>query len=98
AAGAYGVLRWYPRAEHAYAYASAALALLALLWLVGRALATRFTRLTVTNKRTLLRRGVLQKTTREVRHADVHLLKVDQSFLDRLLKIGRVSVSSAAGQ
>lgn len=98
AAGIAGLMWWHPRGEPGFAYASGAVGLLGLAWLVGRAIALRFTRLTVTNKRTMLRRGLLTKHTAEVRHNDVHLLKVDQRFLDRVLNIGRISVSSAAGQ
>lgn len=54
------------------------------------------TTLTVTNKRTILRRGILAKHTREVRHQDVRYLEVKQSFTDRLFGVGTVSVSSAA--
>ena len=53
------------------------------------------TQLRITNKRSILRRGILAKRTREVRHSDVRLLQVDQSFFQRLLKVGRVSLASA---
>ncbi len=54
------------------------------------------TTLTVTTKRTILRRGILSKHTREVRHQDVRYLEVKQSFTDRIFGVGTISVSSAA--
>lgn len=53
------------------------------------------TTLRITNKRSILRHGILSKRTREVRHCDVRLLQVDQSFFQRLLKVGRISLASA---
>lgn len=53
------------------------------------------TTLTVTSKRLILRRGILAKATTEVRHEDVRNLQVDQSFLQRLLGVGDLYVSSA---
>lgn len=53
------------------------------------------TRLMVTRSRTQLRLGLLSKRTREVRHADVRLLTVDQSFAQRLLGVGDIAVGSA---
>jgi membrane protein YdbS with pleckstrin-like domain len=54
------------------------------------------TTLTVSNKRTVLRRGLISKHTREVRHSDVRFLELDQSVLQRLLGVGSISISSAA--
>jgi hypothetical protein len=53
------------------------------------------TSLTVTNKRSTLRRGILAKRTREVRHADIRVLDVNQSFTDRLLGVGSIAIGSA---
>ena len=55
-----------------------------------------YTTLTVTNRRTILRTGILAKNTREVRHQDVRYLEVKQSFFDRIFGVGSISVSSAA--
>jgi predicted Zn finger-like uncharacterized protein len=65
-----------------------------LCWLTWWLL-TQFTALTVTNRRTVLRRGLFRRDTTEVRHRDVRNLQVDQSPLDRLLGVGDLAISSA---
>lgn len=52
-------------------------------------------RIHVTNKRTVLRRGLLSKSTTEVLHDHVRNIQVRQSFLNRLLDVGTVGISSA---
>lgn len=52
--------------------------------------------LTVTNKRTTLRYGLLSRYEKEVRHSDVRMLIVSQGFLQRMLGVGTVAVSCAA--
>ncbi len=59
-------------------------------WLVCRG-----TRLTVTNRRTVLARGILDRQTSEVRHADVRNVRVNQSFVQRLFRVGTLEISSA---
>jgi len=51
--------------------------------------------LTITDKRTTLRHGLLSKHTTEVRHADVRTVEVNQSLLQRLLLTGDISLGSA---
>jgi len=53
------------------------------------------TSLKITTKRSVLRLGILSKRTREVRHSDVRLLQVDQSFFQRLMGVGSISLASA---
>jgi len=66
-------------------------ALVLLIWW----LTTINTTLTVTTRRTILRRGILSKHTREVRHSDVRFLEVDQGLFQRIFGVGNISVSSA---
>ncbi len=66
----------------------------AVYWLVWW-LQTRFTTLKITNRRTVLRRGLLARETSEVRHRDVRNLQVNQTTLERLLGVGDVAISSA---
>ena len=54
-----------------------------------------YTTLTVTTRRTILRTGILAKNTSEVRHQDVRLLEVRQSFTDRIFGVGTIAVASA---
>ncbi|WP_218932101.1 PH domain-containing protein [Adhaeretor mobilis] len=53
------------------------------------------TTLIVSNRRTTLRRGILSRGTREVRHSDVRLLEVQQSLFQRMMGTGTLSVASA---
>jgi len=64
----------------------------ASLWL--RRLATVYV---VTTRRIIERRGVLGRQEKEVEIRDIRLLSVEQSFLERLLGIGRIEINTAAG-
>ncbi len=66
------------------------LLLLAVWWL-----RTRAVRLTITNRRTILRRGLLSKLVTEVWHEDVRNVQVRQRLLERLASVGSLAVSSA---
>jgi predicted Zn finger-like uncharacterized protein len=68
--------------------------LAALAWFVWWT-RSRFTTLKVTNRRTVLRRGLLARETTEVRHRDVRNIQVNQGTLDRLLGVGDLAISSA---
>jgi hypothetical protein len=52
--------------------------------------------LVITNRRTTLRYGLFAKFSKEIRHSDVRMLVVRQSFLQRLFGVGGLDVSSAA--
>lgn len=54
-----------------------------------------FVTLTVTTKRSILRKGLISKRTSEVEHDDVRNIQVDQNVVQRLLNIGHISISSA---
>ena len=68
---------------------------LALGWMLYQWILSRGTCLTVTNKRSILRRGLLSRNTNEVLHSHVRNVQIDQSFLERILKVGTVNISSA---
>lgn len=53
------------------------------------------TRITIDQKKTLLRKGILSKQINEVYHQDVRNTKVSQSFFQRMFGVGTLSVSSA---
>lgn len=53
------------------------------------------TKLTVTNDRTILRRGILSKSISEVWHQDVRNVQLDQTFFQRIFSVGRVGISSS---
>jgi DNA-directed RNA polymerase subunit RPC12/RpoP/membrane protein YdbS with pleckstrin-like domain len=53
------------------------------------------TTLTVTNKKTILRKGILSKHTNEVRHSDVRNVQVSQGIFQRIFGVGKIGVASA---
>lgn len=53
------------------------------------------TTLTVTSERTILRKGLFSRRTSEVRHDDVRNLQVEQTFIERMLNVGDLAISSA---
>ena len=52
-------------------------------------------KLTVTNKRTILRTGILSKNTNEVMHRDIRNIQVSQSLFQRMFNTGAIGISSA---
>lgn len=66
------------------------LGLLGIWWLK-----TRYTTLTVTTKRTILRKGIIAKNTTEVQHDDVRNIQVDQNMFERVVGVGDIAVSSS---
>ena len=58
-------------------------------------LRTLGTTLTVTNKRSVFRKGLLSKRTTEVRHQDVRNIQITQSFFQRIFGVGTIGISSA---
>jgi uncharacterized membrane protein YdbT with pleckstrin-like domain len=53
------------------------------------------TRLTVTNERVTLRRGILSKNIREVFLSDIRSVQINQRFLQRIMGTGHIEVASA---
>ncbi len=53
------------------------------------------TKLTVTEQRTILRRGILSKRLNEVYHSDIRNVRISQSFLQRIFDAGAISIASA---
>lgn len=53
------------------------------------------TRITVTNKRTTLHKGILSKHTSEVLHRQVQNIQIKQSFMQRWYNTGYVGLSTA---
>lgn len=63
-----------------------------IMWLWFK---SKFETLIITDKRTVIRKGLFSKVTDEVRHQDVRSLSVRQKWLDRILGIGGLGISSA---
>jgi uncharacterized membrane protein YdbT with pleckstrin-like domain len=53
------------------------------------------TTLTITDKRTVLRKGILSKHTNEVLHGNVRNIQLRQGPLQRLFNVGYLGISSA---
>ena len=51
--------------------------------------------LEITNKRTIERHGLLSRRSSEVMHDHVRNITIDQSFVDRVLRVGVIGISSA---
>lgn len=72
-----------------------------LLMLIGLApmllhyVHSRFESLTITSRRSIWRRGILVKNVSEVEHEDIRNIQVKQGVTDQILRVGRVSISSA---
>ncbi len=66
-----------------------------LLFLLMMEIQRRSTTLTITNKVTRLRKGILSRSITEVRHKDVRNVSLTQSLVDRLLGIATISIGSS---
>jgi uncharacterized membrane protein YdbT with pleckstrin-like domain len=53
------------------------------------------TTLTVTNRRIVLRTGIISKRLSDIRNADVRNIQLNQSFFQRMLGVGSVGISSS---
>ena len=58
-------------------------------------LLSRFTTLTVTDDRTIYQEGIVSRETSEVQHDDVRNIQLDQSFVQRMLNVGGIAISSS---
>jgi hypothetical protein len=73
-----------------------AITLLVIACVIGYwMLMSQFTTLTVTDDRTIYQEGIIARETSEVQHDDVRNIQLDQSFMQRLLKVGDVGISSS---
>ena len=63
-----------------------------LIWWLG----CKGTTLTVTDKRTILQRGLLSRYISEVLHRDVRNIQLSQTFFQRVFGVGSIGISSAA--
>lgn len=54
--------------------------------------------LTVTDKRTILRKGILSKYTNEVFHVSVRNIEINQGIIQRIFNVGDIVIASSSGQ
>jgi len=71
------------------------LVIIGLPFLIGWWLECKGATITVSDERTMVRRGILSKSTNEVWHRDVRDVRVSQTLLQRVLGVGQVEISSA---
>ena len=74
-----------------------AAAFAALWWVFWWAAPHRWVKLIITNKRTIRQEGIVMRKTSEVLHNHIRNIKIEQTVLDRLLGVGRISIDSAGG-
>lgn len=72
------------------------LALIAAGWLGIWKILTFDLSLEVTNKRTVLHKGIFDKSTTEVLHDNIRNVQVDQTLWNRIWNVGRLGISSSA--
>ncbi len=58
-------------------------------------LLSQFTTLTVTDFRTIYQKGIISRETSEVQNDDVRNIQLEQTFMQRLLGVGGVGISSS---
>jgi len=51
--------------------------------------------LEITTKRTIMHRGFFSKSSSEVVHDNIRNIQIDQSFMQRVMKVGRIGISSS---
>ncbi len=68
---------------------------LGLLILLSWWLQTRGTKLTVTNERITLRRGILSKHTNDVYHANIRNVQISQGLIQRIFDVGTIGIATA---
>lgn len=91
-----GVVYWGLVAPNdAAAMASAAVGVALLMAIIVWRIATLGDSLEITTRRCVYRRGLLRTTLTEVRHENIQTIRVEQSVLDRLLRIGEIEISSS---
>ena len=72
------------------AAAGVGLVILGIWWLD-----TKAAMLTITNKRTIQRKGLFSRKTTEVLHRDVRNIEISQSFSQRMFGVGSIGIASA---
>ena len=72
------------------AAAGVGLVILGIWWLH-----TKAAMLTITNKRTIQRKGLFSRKTTEVLHRDVRNIEISQSIAQRMFGVGSIGIASA---
>jgi len=95
-AGATGAIYFGLIEVHKFGWIASLVVLLAALLVFGVwKLKTISVRLLITNKRTVIRRGLISRNTSEVLHDNIRNVQIDQSAWDRICGVGVIGLSSA---
>ena len=77
-------------------YAALLPTVFAIGWIIKWSVFTRWwVRLSISNKRTVREEGIITRSTSEVMHDHVRNVEIHQSFLQRILDVGYMGISSA---
>jgi uncharacterized membrane protein YdbT with pleckstrin-like domain len=71
------------------------LAVAALWWVLWLVTARYWVKLTISNKRTVRQEGIIRRHTSEVLHDHVRNVEIRQSFLQRVMNVGYLGISSS---
>lgn len=69
-----------------------------LWWLIWWLAPHRWMKLTITTRRSILQEGIIMRKTSEVLHNHIRNIKIEQSFLQRILGVGMIEIDSAGGE
>ncbi len=96
AAGIVGLI-WVPMGDKSGWYNALFLPMaVGALGLIGWCWISRFTAsLEITTKRTIMHHGLFSRSTSEVVHDTIRNVTVDQSFLQRVYKVGKLGIASS---
>lgn len=79
----------------AWGVASAVVLVIVLIVMAVWKLVSLAETLEITNKRSILRRGIFSRSTTEVVHNDIRNFQISQTFIQRILRVGTIGISSA---
>jgi DNA-directed RNA polymerase subunit RPC12/RpoP len=91
-----GIILFFSLVMIPWALVAWTLSIIAFIWLGVWKLLTFDETLEITNKRSILHRGILRKSTTEVLHDNIRNVQVDQSFWNRVWNVGSMGISSSA--
>ncbi len=95
-AGVIGLI-WMAIGDHtSWYYAGFVPMALFMVGMIGWWWVTRFTAsLEITTKRTIMHHGLFSRSTSEVVHDNIRNVTVDQSFLQRMYRVGKLGIASS---
>lgn len=93
--GAFGVFSGWTMGNAIMTWSAAAAAVAGIAFLTVWYMTVLATTLTVTDSRTVLRKGLISRSTSEVEHNDIRNVQMNQSVFERIFHVGDIGVSSS---